>query len=75
MDRVTLETGQNPVLKFERINGNLRLKGWDQPTLRIDSEHEDTLSVNQSDDQIVVNCKSGCIARVPMDSRLEWMAS
>lgn len=71
MDRVSLDTDQNPVIKFERINGSLRLKGWDQSSLRTDSEHEDTLSVDKSDAETVINCKSGCIARVPMESNVK----
>lgn len=71
MDRVTLETIESPVVKFGRINGSLRLKGWDRPRLRADSEREDTLSVNQSENTITIASKSGCIARVPMESKLE----
>lgn len=71
MDRVTLETTEAPVVKFDRINGSLRLKGWDRPRLRADSEREDTLSVAQTDNEITIASKSGCIARVPVESSLE----
>lgn len=71
MDRVTLETIETPLVKFDRINGSLRLKGWDRPRLRADSESEDTLSVNQAENTITIASKSGCIARVPMESNLE----
>ena len=70
MDRIILETTDTPVVKFDRINGSLRLKGWDRARLRADSESEDTLTVNQSDNTITIASKSGCIARVPMESAL-----
>jgi len=71
MDRVTLETTDAPVVRFDRINGSLRLKGWDRPRLRADSEREDTLSIEQAENTVTIASKSGCIARVPMESKIE----
>jgi ElaB/YqjD/DUF883 family membrane-anchored ribosome-binding protein len=71
MDRITVETSPSPLVKIGRINGNLRLKGWDRPSLRADSEREETLTIEQNESGLNLNSKSSCLARVPMESQLE----
>jgi hypothetical protein len=71
MDRVELETTSSPTIKFEKIKGSLRLKGWDRPAFRADCDSEDAHTIEQTDDLLSITSTTGCMVRVPMESTLQ----
>jgi len=52
MDRINLPTPESPEIKFTRIYGSLRIKGWDRFELRADSDELDTLEIQSSENSI-----------------------
>jgi hypothetical protein len=71
MDRIELETTSSPTIKFEKIKGSLRLKGWDRPAFRADCDSEDAHTIEQTDDLLTMTSTTGCMVRVPMESTLQ----
>lgn len=71
MDRINLPTSETPEIRIKRVHGSLRIKGWDRPEFRADSDESDTLSVAQDNNVIDVNCNSGCMVRMPVESAIE----
>lgn len=70
MDRFLLDTPETPEINISKINGTLRLKGWDRPQIRADMEFEDTLKTGFEGEIITCSCNSGCLVRIPSDSIL-----
>lgn len=70
MDRITIETADLPEIHIEQLNGSLRIKGWDRPEIRLDSDVSDTATVSQQNNTFTVKSNSGCLIRVPLDSAL-----
>lgn len=70
MDRINLETSETPEIRILSIKGSLRIKGWDRTELRADSDESDTLSIQSTDNSANVECKSGCMLRVPVEGSL-----
>jgi len=71
MDRINLETSETPEIYISRVNGSLRIKGWDRPELRADSDKSDTLRIQSSDTKVEIDCNSGCMIRTPIESTLQ----
>ena len=70
MDRITIETSLSPNINIQKVEGNLRIKGWDRTELKADSTKQDTLNVIEENGDITITCKSGIILRVPLDSSI-----
>ena len=70
MDRINIQTSDAPEIIIPRVLGSLRIKGWDRPELRADSDESDTLSIQSTENKVEVDCKSGCMIRVPIESTL-----
>ena len=71
MDRINVQTTDTPEIFISRIDGSLRIKGWDRPELRADSDRSDTLNIQSADNKVEVDCKSGCMIRIPIESTLQ----
>jgi len=69
-DRIILQTSLSPDIKINRINGSLRIRGWDRAEIRADSSEADTLSASEKENIIEISCQSGCVLRVPVDSTI-----
>ena len=70
MDRVNLDTTDTPEIHILNVDGSLRIKGWDRTELRADSDDSDTLSIKSNENNITVECKSGCMIRVPVEGTI-----
>ncbi len=68
MDRIEIQTSDSPDIKIEKVQGSLRIKGWDRPEIRLDSDLEDTAKVTHSDNIFTLKSTSGCLLRTPMES-------
>lgn len=71
MDRITIDTTLSPIIIIDKVEGNLRIKGWDRAEIKADSTKQDTLHVEKENNDVRINCKSGVILRVPLDSSLQ----
>lgn len=71
MDHIQLDSSLSPHILIQKISGNLRIKGWDRTGIRADANKNDTLSIENENDSFTVECDSGCILRVPVDSSLQ----
>jgi hypothetical protein len=71
MDRLVIETSDAPEVIITKIQGSLRLKGWDRPQIRADIEVEDTLKTDTDGNTVTISCQSGCLLRVPSESSIE----
>lgn len=70
MDRINLETTDTPEIHIISVDGSLRIKGWDHNELRADSDESDTLSIKSLDNNVKVECKSGCMIRIPVEGSI-----
>ena len=65
MSKVFRDTSYEPSIVLDRVEGNLRIKGWDQPEVRFDADEEAALDVRQEDNKIEGHCGSSVYLRVP----------
>ena len=70
MNRVNLETTDTPEIIIDNIEGSLRIKGWDYPKFQGDSDKDDAWDVNHDGNVIRLSCSSGCLMRVPEQSKI-----
>lgn len=71
MDRINLQMSETPEIHIRRINGSLRIKGWDRNELRADSDESDTLEIKSTENTATVDCRSGCMIRVPIEGSIQ----
>lgn len=69
MDKVLFDTTETPKINVSRVRGSLRLKGWDRSQFRADSDEADALNASQGNNGIDLACKSGCMVRLPVESK------
>lgn len=68
MDRIEIQTSDSPEIKIGKIQGSLRIKGWDRPEIRVDSDLTDTAKVTHNENIFTIKSTSGCLLRTPMES-------
>jgi hypothetical protein len=64
MDQIILDLQETSRIEVTRVEGDLRLSGWDQPQLMAEAD-EQTLSVQAGDGGCTVQAQSDCTLRVP----------
>lgn len=70
MYKQTVKTSESPKVILE-INGNLALKGWDEPEVEVKCDTIDDLMVEQSGDEVRIICQQDCSVKVPYAARLQ----
>ncbi|MCC7118187.1 MAG: DUF4097 family beta strand repeat protein [Anaerolineales bacterium] len=60
----TISAGRTPKFLIERVDGDLSLVGWDGEDALIKAD-EEALRVEQSDEQVTINCADDLSMRVP----------
>lgn len=70
MYKQTVKTSESPKVILE-INGNLALKGWDEPEVEAKCDTIDDLIVEQSGDEVRIICQQDCSVKVPYAARLQ----
>jgi hypothetical protein len=72
MDELILDTSATPVVVITRVGGDLRLTGWDQNQIQLESNDEHTLSLNTEAQtgNIVLMAEADCAVRVPRQATL-----
>ena len=58
MEKVKMEVGEAPTVNIESIGGDLRLTGRNETHFEAQAPEKGSLSVEQEDNQISVNCRS-----------------
>ena len=71
MEKVTLEIGENPLVKISTIGGDLRLSGRGEPILEVQAPDKGKLQVDEIVDGVKICANSGCIIFLPKGARLE----
>jgi hypothetical protein len=64
MDQIILDLEGPSRIEVDRVDGDLRLSGWDQPQLMAEGDDQ-TLSVRSIDGGFVVQSRADCTLRVP----------
>ena len=71
MERLEISVDKSPNIIVENASGNLRVKGWNRNEVRADADGKNSLTHEQDDGEIVINCQRDCYLRIPSDSILE----
>jgi len=71
VEKVTLEVGESPLVKITTIGGDLRLSGRDEPILEVQAPDKGKLQVDEIEDGVEINARTGCIIFLPKGARLE----
>ncbi|MFC1936695.1 hypothetical protein ACFLYP_03410 [Chloroflexota bacterium] len=71
MERYKYDSSDSPEIIVSEIKGSLRIKGWDSPEFRIDTDEPDTAKVSRHGDRFEVSCTSGCLLRMPYQGSVE----
>jgi hypothetical protein len=70
MDKQTIASGPNPEVVVE-TDGDLTLKGWDEPEVLAKSDSPEDLTVEQRDDEVHIRCRADCVVRVPIEATVQ----
>jgi hypothetical protein len=70
MDKQTVASGPSPKVILE-VDGDLTLKGWEEPEIVAKSPSTEDLRIEQRDDAVLVRCVRECQVRVPLEARVE----
>lgn len=66
-----LETGETPHIRIERVRGDLRVEGHDEPNVQLVGGPESTYEIDQTDDMVVMRSRASLRLRLPAQSTLE----
>lgn len=69
MEKQTLQTGSKPSITLT-IDGDLTLKGWDEPQVLAHSLTGDDLHLEQRGEEVFIRCYHDCLVRVPYDAQV-----
>jgi len=69
MDEITLTTSDTPDIRLTHVGGDLRLSGWEQNFFQ--AEPGDTITAEQRDGEIWVNCREDAVIRLPRRARVK----
>ena len=64
MNQFTLPTNLAPEVTFTEVTGSLQVQGWERPEIAVRAQIE-TLTVEEKDDVIEIQCQSNCAVRLP----------
>lgn len=70
MEKRTVQTGSNPKVTLT-IDGDLTLKGWDQPQVQARSLTGNDLSLEQRGEEVFIRCHRECLVRVPYEAQVK----
>ncbi|MBW8010102.1 MAG: hypothetical protein FVQ83_02515 [Chloroflexi bacterium] len=70
MERASFDTSDSPKIVIENISGSLRIKGWDDPIVRVDADRKNSITSEQKKDTVTLSCDRDCFIRVPQESVL-----
>lgn len=69
MDQFTLPTSAAPEVTITEVTGSLQVQGWDRQEIAVRAQSE-SLTVDEKDDFVEINCQSNCAVRLPYGSTL-----
>ena len=67
MDQFTLPTSMAPEVTFTEVTGSLQVQGWERHEIAVRAQSE-SLTVEEKDDIVEINCTSNCAVRLPLGS-------
>ncbi|MDH5506154.1 MAG: DUF4097 domain-containing protein [Anaerolineae bacterium] len=71
MERIQVETSEDPKITIENMAASLSLKGWDKSEVRVDADGKKSISLREENDTVWISCERDCVVRVPVGSTLE----
>ena len=71
METRTFETGPAPKIKFENIDGDLRVRGREGETVEIQSGPGGNLTADSKDGELTIGCDVDCLISVPLESSVD----
>lgn len=69
MDQFTLPTSPAPEVTITEVTGSLQVQGWERLEIAVRAQSE-SLTVEEKDDFVEINCQSNCVVRLPYGSTL-----
>src|SRR3990172_4436715 len=70
MDKLVLSTNADPEVVVRRVNGDLRLYGWERNEIFAEAEDSHSLQTEPSSGPVVLVCEAACSLRVPRQARV-----
>jgi hypothetical protein len=71
MESVKMDVGEAPTVKIQHIGGDLRIGGKKDTQFEAQATHGDSLSVEEQDDLLTVNCRSDCLIFLPAGAQID----
>lgn len=69
MSEQKISTGTSPEVVIEEVHGNLQIKGWDRPEVKVQADPHN-LQMQEQDEVVSIHCASDCMIRLPMAASL-----
>lgn len=70
MEKHTIQTSSHPKVVLT-VDGDLTLKGWDEPQVLARSSSGNDLQMEQSGDEVVIRSNRDCLVRVPFEAQVK----
>jgi hypothetical protein len=71
MQKERIELNETPLIKIERIGGDLRLSGHDETYLEVQAPDDGELKVKKAKDGASVDCRRGCLIFMPRGGQIQ----
>lgn len=71
MERVSFELSPDAQITIESIGGDLRVSGRDEHLFEAQAAESGELHAEQTENGVVMRCRSGCLVFLPKEARLE----
>src|SRR3990172_7734727 len=68
MARIDLTSSDCPKVRIDEVEGSLRIKAWDEDSIRIEIEDQEDLDYSFEEDVLKLSADSDCFLRVPSGS-------
>ncbi|MBN1230286.1 MAG: hypothetical protein JXA19_00310 [Anaerolineales bacterium] len=68
MDYSSFVTTDSPRITVEAINGDLIIKGWERPEIRVDSDSKNSLVTSYNENHLTIRSDASVAVRAPIDS-------
>lgn len=70
MNKQRISTSLAPEVIIEKIDGNLQVRGWDEPEVVVQAD-PNVLRLDEQDDVVRLNCDGDCEIRMPSGAALQ----
>jgi hypothetical protein len=71
MEKQFVPTSASPTVIVDQVDGDLKLKGWDEQQVVVKNSSAEDIHLEQRGDEVSIRCTAGCSVRVPREASVQ----